>query len=278
MWRIATIMFGVLVLTGLTVAQEEADAPPEQQRQPAVEADGISATVVSVSGRAQKLTADTDAEWQDLAVGEQLSGMTVVRTGLGSKVVLKLADHGEVTIDRATKMGIAELSKEGNAARARLGLKYGRVRAEVETSAGPTDMQIQTAAATLSVRGSGANVAHMGMNTRASSYRGSWGLFSPAGFTVLSAGQGGDNQMTPWQTTNTKGTQPGLLGQLHGLSGGEKNFLLFNGSGRSLPGFLSPFGNPSGLFNLDGRGGYLEDHYEGHQEVIENGFMGMEQY
>jgi hypothetical protein len=189
-------------------------------------------------------------------------------------VVLRFADRGEVTINRATKMGIGEFSKRGNAAKARLGLKYGRVRAKVETTAGPTDMQIQTAAATLSVRGSGANVAHMGMQTRASSYQGSWGLFSPAGFAVLSQGQSGNNSMTPWQNINTSGKQAGLLGPLHGLSPLEQLLLLFNDSGRSLPGFLSPFNDPSGLFNLDGRGEFLDHYYRyegenGHGEKVQ---------
>ncbi|MGC9454275.1 MAG: FecR domain-containing protein [Phycisphaerae bacterium] len=264
----------VFLLAGPVLAQESAEqAAGDASTQPADDADGIVATVVSVSGRAQKLATDTDTEWQDLVVGETLGGMTVIRTGLGSKVVLKLADRGEVTIERATKMGIAELAREGNTARARLGLKYGRVSAQVETTAGPTDMQIQTAAATLSVRGSGANVAHMGTQTRASSFKGSWGLSSPSGFTVLSSGQGGNNAMTPWRNTNTQGTQPGLLGQLHGLSGGEKNFLLFNGSGRSLPGFLGPFGHPSGLMNIDGRNQELWNYYHDHY-FIENGFIG----
>ncbi|MFP3937994.1 MAG: FecR domain-containing protein [Phycisphaerae bacterium] len=271
--RHTIILLVVLMLAVSTPAQEssENEAPAEAGTQPtdSANAGGIAATVVSVSGRAQKLA--TDSDWKDLVAGDELGGNTVIRTGLGSEVVLELAGYGEVTIDRATKMGIGELSKEGDSARAHMGLKYGRLRAEVETTAGPTDMRIQTAAATLSIRGSGAKVAHMGTQTRASSYQGSWGLSSPSGFTVLSSGQGGGNAMTPWQTTNTKGTQPGLLGQLHGLSGSEKNHLLFNGSGRSLPGFLGPFGQPTGLMDIDGRREELRDYHD--QQYIPNGVI-----
>ena len=112
-------------------------------------------TVASVSGRAQWFHPDkNDKKWVVLKAGDVLDELSVVRTGFRTTVVLKFADRGSVTINSVTKIGISEFRKEGKTARTRLGLKYGTLRAKIDSSAGPSDWRVKTPTATLSVRGS----------------------------------------------------------------------------------------------------------------------------
>ena len=151
-----------LIVLVVSAASALAAAPPAADKadKPAA-ADSLKVTVTSVSGPAQKLLAGKgEKNWQALKVGETLSELTVIRTGLGAKVVLKFEDRGEVIINNATKIGIAELRKKGAAAKARLGLKYGTLRASVDSKKGSNDFRIATPVATLSVRGSSADVGY----------------------------------------------------------------------------------------------------------------------
>ncbi len=120
---------------------------------------GQKVTVISVSGVAEKIVAGKKSP---LKAGDQLDELTVIRTGLRTKVVLKLGDRGEIIINRATKMGIAEFRKQNKLTRTRLGLKYGSIRATIDSSKGPNDAQISTPVATLSVRGTGGDIGYTG--------------------------------------------------------------------------------------------------------------------
>ena len=139
-------------------------------------AENLKVTVVSVAGPAQKLLAGKgQTKWQPLKAGEELGELTVIRTGLGAKVVLKFEDRGEVIVNNATKIGLGELRKKGNEATARLGLKYGTIRASVEAEKGKNDFRIATPVATLSVRGSSADAGFMVDSTRMlQAYAGRW--------------------------------------------------------------------------------------------------------
>ncbi len=133
------------------------DAPASQEASPEVKAE-----VVSVAGRAQKLVPGDEGKWVALKVGEELDELTVIRTGLRSKVVLRFSDRTEVQINRATKIGIAESRRRGALVTTHLGLKYGTLRASVDSSKGPNDARVSTPVATLSVRGSGADIGFTG--------------------------------------------------------------------------------------------------------------------
>ena len=124
--------------------------------------DSFQATVVSATGPAQKLLVGEGKEkWEPLKVGDKLGRLSLIRTGLGAKVVLKFEDRGVITINNATKIGIADLEKKGQTAKARLGLKYGTLRAKVDGKRGKNDFRIATPVATLSVRGSEGDVGFM---------------------------------------------------------------------------------------------------------------------
>ncbi len=137
-----------------------ADKAPAEAPKPAVSKDKLT-VVTAVTGMAQRrLVSDAKAKWETVKVGDVLGDLTVIRTGLGSKVVIRLGDRSEVTIRSATKVGIKEFSKKGKVANMRLGLKYGALRARVDASRGPNDFRVSTPVATLSVRGSGGGMGY----------------------------------------------------------------------------------------------------------------------
>ena len=134
----------------------KADAKPKPPKDDAI-------VVTAVTGQAQqRLMSDAKAKWETVKVGDVLNNLTVIRTGFGSRVVLRLGDRGLVTIKSATKTGIREYSKRGNVVRMRLGLKYGSMRASVDSSRGANDLRVTTPVATLSVRGSGGGIGYWG--------------------------------------------------------------------------------------------------------------------
>ncbi len=136
--------------------------------------------VVSVTGMAQKLVvSDGQKTWKPVRIGDKLGEQTVIRTGFRSRVVLKFADRGEVVVRNATKMGIGEFRNPGGKIRARLGLKYGVVRASVDSSRGPQDWKIKTPVSTLSIRGTSGEIGYgsdSGMGLHSTS--GKWNIAS----------------------------------------------------------------------------------------------------
>lgn len=157
------LLAGVILCVGAAAATGQdgpakAD-PPAGAAKPKLQP--LKATVVSVSGAAQKRRgADPKAKWEPVKAGDVLDEMTIIRTGLAAKVVVSLADRGRVTINSATKVGIGQLGKRGDLVEARLGLKYGSMRANIETARGPNDFKVSTPVATLSVRGTSGALAY----------------------------------------------------------------------------------------------------------------------
>ena len=147
--------FRLLLSVALVMVLPTPAAAAETEQAPESPGKPVTATVVFVSGGAQKMQpADGDNSWEALAAGQELGELTIIRTGLRSKVVLTFADRTEVTIGSGTKIGIAEARSKDTLARTHLGLKYGSVRAKVDSKVGPSDFRVRTPVATLSIRGS----------------------------------------------------------------------------------------------------------------------------
>jgi len=152
---LAALVAGSL-LTGAVWAQE---APAAAK----AEGEALVVTVKEVAGKAQRLDAgQKDPKWVPLKAGDKLSELTLIRTGLRSKVVLAMADRSTVVIDRATKMGVAEFRKKGKVAKTRLSLKYGSMRPTVHSARGPNDFAVSTPVATLAIPGSGGPLSFCG--------------------------------------------------------------------------------------------------------------------
>ncbi len=193
----------------------------------------MKVSVVSVTGQAEKLLPGQGQQdtWTALSVGEELGELTIIRTGLRSKVTLKLQDRGEVMVGSGTKIGIAEFRKRGSLVTTQLGLKYGTMHASVDSSRGPNDAKVTTPVATLSIRGSAAQIGvsgDRGLGLRARS--GNWRVAAGQRTRNIVAGESTDSQLTQ-PVVILKQQRSNILGDLFGgLSDAEKEFFTNNDS------------------------------------------------
>lgn len=151
---IVTLLMGAVASADAAPPAPPAKTSDAPKTQPASQPRGQKVTVVSVTGRAQRMMPDGKKKWVPLKAGDVLDELTIIRTGFRTTVVLRFADRGTMTIDGVTKIGLGEFRKSGRTATTRLGLKYGTFRAKVDSRVGPSDWQVKTPTATLSVRGS----------------------------------------------------------------------------------------------------------------------------
>jgi len=149
-----------VVKAAAKAAAAAADKAPAEVKAASV---ALTATVKSVSGIVEKFSSDAkNGKWQPVKVGDILAERSLIRTGLGGNAVLKFADRGDVTVKSGTKIGISSFRKAGKLVKTRLGLKYGAIRAQVDSSRGANDFRVRTAAATLAATGTSGNVAQWG--------------------------------------------------------------------------------------------------------------------
>jgi hypothetical protein len=192
-----TMLLAVSLSTATAVAQDANEPAPatkiDQDNRPADDAppakaddaEAIRAIVRSVKGICEKRDATKeDAKWTAIKKDDELGGMMLVRTGLGAELELAFSDRCRMTVRQATKIGIREFYRRGDKASGKLGVKYGSVRAKVNSAAGENDIRVSTPVATLSVRGSGGTLGmwgDMGLFFRGQS--GQWMLKTPTGKT-----------------------------------------------------------------------------------------------
>jgi hypothetical protein len=211
-----------------------AAAPAEGDQPAADEGMKLPVTVVLVTGAAQhKSVGDETGQWLPLAAGDELSELTVIRTGLGAQVVLRLGDRSEITIRSATKIGIGSLRQGARRkVTTRVGLKYGSIHAKVDPSQGPNDFQIRTPVATLSVRGTGGDVgfSHQGMGVNGT--EGTWNNNTSGGDTGVGAGETSDGDGTPSGDLDDEDRDTRNGDPHGGTSDEEENNLNQNGGGR----------------------------------------------
>ncbi len=206
--------------------------------------DSFKVKVISVKGVVQKLlSSNPKAGWKPVKVGEYLDEGTLIRTGLGAEAVLRFADRGQFRVKSGTKAGIAKFRKQGNLVKARLGLKYGSMRARVDSSRGPNDFQVKTPVATLSVKGSEANFGYSGdQGLTIHTTQHTWNVSTSRGSKRLTRGESTNGNLTPWNVLASQGFDTQTGDPFGGLTGLEKGNLRQNGGGR-------------GIFNFTGGGG-----------------------
>ncbi|MDY6913804.1 MAG: FecR domain-containing protein [Planctomycetota bacterium] len=228
MLRNMTVMSVVLAILALPSLANYAKKPGEAK---APKADKMKVTVVSVSGTAHKHKASGPAgRWVQIKDGETLDELTIIRTGLGAKVVLQIADRGRVTIKGATKVGIGELEKKGRLVKARLGLKYGSMRARVDSSRGPNDFQVATPVATLSVRGSGLNTSFGPFGLNLQNTGGKWRMRADGKGMTLGDGQLGDGDFSLSKDLADDNRDPKMVDALGGLNKDESKSIMDSGN------------------------------------------------
>ena len=211
--------------------------------------EAMQAEVVSVEGIAEHLPAGReDAEWRTMAVGDKLGGLTVVRTGLGSSAVLKIADRGEVTVESGSQVGIRDLAMSAGVLEAHLGLKYGEMDVRLPHAAGESDMTVDTPVATASVRGCGGRFGYSGdMGFRFAASESEWGVGTNFGQTKVGPGEKTNDTLAPSVLLTEAGRDPKMGALFGGLGKGEQLNLLRHGGGRGIFGFTGGrFQNGSG--------------------------------
>lgn len=165
---LAAVLCAASAALAQTAATQPASAAPAASsgQTPAAAAPAaadVVVTIVSTKGPAEKgVLAEGQMKWSPLKAGDVLNELCFIRTGYGAEVVIQLGDRGQVTINSVTKMGVGQFRKEGNLAKASLGLKYGTFNAKVDHSQGPNDFRVATPTSVLSVRGSRFDGGHFG--------------------------------------------------------------------------------------------------------------------
>jgi hypothetical protein len=215
------------------------ETEPAASAEPAAESsetiEVLEATVVSIEGSAETRDGSDDkGTWRALAAGDTLNQYALIRTGLGATVVLHFADYGEMTVKGATKIGIGEFYKAGGEVHTRVGLKYGSLRASVDTSETPGEFVVETADAALTARGTGCDAMVSELGLGVNGLWGLWGLRTAHGWLTLAGGQTGDGKAALSAFLQRLANHPQLGDLFGGLTEEEIRNLLYNGDGQGL--------------------------------------------
>jgi len=196
----------------------------------------VRVRVLSVDGLAYKRAiTDPGSRWVPIKPGDLLGEKTLVRTGLGAKVVLALADRGRVTVKGPTKIGIEEFQKLGKLAKVRLGLKYGSMRVFVDDRPGPNDLQVRTPVAVLSVRGCGANISFGERGLSFCVFHNQWDVQTADGRTRrVGEKECTDQDLKPWRKLLREDEHVSVAGAGKGVTVVDKDSLVENPGGRAI--------------------------------------------
>ena len=226
-----------LVILSFAVRGFAADKEAAPQQTPAAqvsEGQGQEATVVAVTMPASyQNLAEKDAKWTKLKVGDKLGGLCVVRTGLGGNVELEFADRGRWVVKSSTKFGIQEYAKQDDHVQVRLGLKYGYIKGDIDSSKGTNDFRVKTPVATLAATGTGGNFGYTsdrGLGALGTS--GSWNMGTVQGSRNITTGQRTDGNRTLSSSILLRMLAAGLSPQ--GQTGIEQIMVDTNSGGRGL--------------------------------------------
>jgi len=273
--RLHYLLIGLLLTTAaLGAPEDKKDAAPadkdEKEVAPAPAGEPVQVTVAEVTGQAQWMDAAAEeVSWTTIKKNDVLSELVVIRTGLRSSVILKFEDRSLVTIRSGTKIGIAEARRSGTSATTRLGLKYGSIRAKVDSTTGPSDFQVSTPVATLSVRGSVDDFSYGGDNgARGESFAGQ----------LTTQTNGRSQTVNPGEQTGSGLPLPilaimrgfGAPMGMYGMTPAELYAFLFHGGGRGFFGFG---GRSRLLWLLSPRG---SSHQRGEEQEFIGDFRGQQ--
>ncbi len=112
----------------------------------------LNATITGVEGIVQVRDGDTDP-WKPAKVGMTLGEGAEFRTGPKSAVRFQIPPDQVVSLDRLGTVKLIEAIKSSDRVKTDLGMKYGRVRYDIESAGLVHDSTIHSPGATLAVRG-----------------------------------------------------------------------------------------------------------------------------
>src|SRR5258706_7014679 len=139
------VSFILLALTSLPTVAEA------QQTRPAA-ATALSATITGIEGIVQ-VRQNEDAPWQKATVGMKLSEGAEFRTGPRSAVRFEIPPDQTITLDRLGTVKLIEAIQNQQTVKTDLGMKYGRVRYDVEAAGLSHHSTIHSPGSALAVRG-----------------------------------------------------------------------------------------------------------------------------
>lgn len=143
---------GAAVALQQTPAEQPGGAATPAPVPAPAEAKPNTATILAVQGQVQVRKAP-EGEWAKAVAGDTISQGGAVRTGLRSALQVRVGAGQVMTIDRMSVVEFSELVNMANTDRTRLGVDYGRVVFQVQSTEFANDLQIQAADATLAVKG-----------------------------------------------------------------------------------------------------------------------------
>src|SRR5438045_8724120 len=120
---LALIVFTFFAIPTLAIAQQSRPA----------EGTVLTATITGVEGIVQ-VRQNEDAPWQKATVGMKLSEGAEFRTGTKSAVRFEIPPDQTITLDRLGTVKLIEAVAKQEAVKTDLGMKYGRVRYDVEAA------------------------------------------------------------------------------------------------------------------------------------------------
>jgi hypothetical protein len=123
-----------------------------QQSRPATNPGALTATVTGIEGIVQVRSTE-DAPWQKAAIGMKLTEGAEFRTGPRSAVRFEIPPGQTITLDRLGTMKLIEAVQRGTAVKTDVGMKYGRVRYDIEAAGLSHDSTIHSPGSALAVRG-----------------------------------------------------------------------------------------------------------------------------
>ena len=136
----------LFVLCGVAAARA-ADTPATQPQ-----AQSLNATITGVEGIVQVRDND-DAPWKPAKIGMVIGEGAEFRTGPKSAVRFEIPPDQTVTLDRLGTVKLIDAIKISGTIKTDLGMKYGRVRYDIEAAGLGHDSTIHSPGATLAVRG-----------------------------------------------------------------------------------------------------------------------------
>jgi hypothetical protein len=112
----------------------------------------LQATITAVEGLVQVRESETD-KWKKAEIGMVIGQGAEFRTGPRSAVRFELPPDQTVTLDRLGTVKLMDALKTANSVKTDLGMKYGRVRYDIEAAGLQHDSTIHSPGAALAVTG-----------------------------------------------------------------------------------------------------------------------------
>ncbi|HRK30261.1 MAG TPA: hypothetical protein PLD59_04205 [Tepidisphaeraceae bacterium] len=145
------------LLSAATVQNPPAPAIPASQPEgpfigPLPPEGPLTITVVEFAGKVQ-FRPDSESPWAEPAIGQELTEGAEFRTGIKSFVKVQIDSDQIVTLDRLGVTKINKASFVDGTFQSDVGVKYGRLKYEIEAAGRVHDATVRSATSTLAVRG-----------------------------------------------------------------------------------------------------------------------------